>query len=157
MPKDIRRHLQNETVSELDPPPGVRIGPAATVRQAIALMQQHHTGCVLVCDQDKLLGIFTEQDYVQRVLGARRGLDAPIRECMSAKPVTVCSTDSIATLVERIHRGRYRRIPVVNETGEVVGCVSVRNLVHHLAEHFPAAVYNLAPVSKPMQHDREGA
>jgi hypothetical protein len=29
--------------------------------------------------------------------------------------------------------------------------------VHHLAEHFPAAVYNLAPVSKPIQHNREGA
>ena len=157
MAKDIRAHLQHETVSELDSPPGVRVGPSATVREAIALMQQHRTGCVLVCDEKKLLGIFTEKDYVQRVLGARRDLDTPISECMSAKPVTVRSSDSIATLVQRIHRGRYRRIPVVSESGEVVGCVSVRNLVHHLAEHFPAAVYNLAPVSKPMQHDREGA
>ena len=157
MTKDIRTHLQNEKVAELDPPPGIRVGLSATIREAIALMQQHRTGCVLVCDQNKLLGIFTEKDYVQRVLGSGRDLDAPIRDCMSAKPVTVRSTESIATLVQRIHRGRYRRIPVVNETGEVVGCVSVRNLVRHLAEHFPAAVYNLAPVSKPMQHDREGA
>lgn len=157
MPKDIRTHLKNETVAELDPPPGVRVGATATVRDAVALMQQYHTGCVLVCDDKKLLGIFTEQDYVQRVLAARRTLDTPIRQCMSAKPVTVHKSDSIATLIERTHRGRYRRIPVVDDKGDVVGCVTVRNLVHHLAEHFPAAVYNLAPVSKPMQHDREGA
>jgi predicted transcriptional regulator len=76
---------------------------------------------------------------------------------MSLDPATVRTTESIASVIERIHRGRYRRLPVINEAGEVVGCVTVRNLVHHLAEHFPAAVYNLAPVSKPVQADRDGA
>ena len=157
MAKYIQAHLNSETVSELEPPAGLRVSPATSVRETVERMQRSRTGCALVCDGGKLLGIFTEQDYLRRVLGKGRELNAPISECMSGNPATVRASESIATLVNRIHEGRYRRLPVVNDRNEVVGCVSVRNLVHHLAEHFPAAVYNLAPVSKPIQHDREGA
>jgi CBS domain-containing protein len=157
MGKDIQAHLNNETVAELDPAPGVRVSAKTTVRETVALMQQSRSGCALVCDGTRLMGIFTEQDYLRRVVGSGRGADGPVSECMSSNPATICVTDSIATLVQRIHKGRYRRLPVLNERGELVGCVTVRDLVHHLAEHFPAAVYNLAPVSKPMQQHREGA
>jgi CBS domain-containing protein len=157
MIKDITLYLRTETVAELEPPVGLRVPPTATIRDTVALMQQHRTGCALVCEGKKLLGIFTEQDYVRRVVGQKLSPETPIRQCMSAKPGTVRANDSVATLVQRIHQGNYRRLPVVDEQGELVGCVSVRNLVHHLAEHFPAAVYNVAPVSKPIQHDREGA
>jgi len=157
MAKDIESHLSNETVAELEPPPGLRVSPHATVRETVEQMQQHRTGCALVCEGQKLVGIFTEQDYLRRVVATQRPADTPISECMSRNPATIRATDSIATVVARIHQGRYRRLPVVDGHDNVVGCVSVRNLVHHLAEHFPAAVYNLAPVSKPNRQDREGA
>ena len=157
MPKDINAHLRNEKVSELDPPRGLRVTPSTTVREAIAQMRQHRSGCVLVCEGNKLVGIFTEQDYVRRVLGKHLSPDTPMSDCMSRNPTCVRSGDSVATLVSRFHQGRLRRLPVLDGQDGVVGCVSVRNLVHHLAEHFPAAVYNLSPVSRPMQQDREGA
>ena len=157
MPKDIQADLTNETVSELEPLPGVRVTPTTSVRETVALMQKNRSGCALVCEGNKLVGIFTEQDYLRRVVGPGRELNIPISECMSRNPATIRISDSIATLVGRIHQGRYRRLPVLNERSELVGCVTVRDLVHHLAEHFPAAVYNLAPVSKPIQQNREGA
>ncbi len=157
MSKDIQEHLRNETVAELEPPVGLRVSPNTAVRDAVMLMQERRTGCALVCDGNKLVGVFTEQDYLRRVIGQKRDLGTPISELMSLNPATVRTTESIASVIERIHRGRYRRLPVINEAGEVVGCVTVRNLVHHLAEHFPAAVYNVAPVSKPVQADRDGA
>lgn len=155
--KDIESHLRNETVTELDVHVGVRVPPTATVRDAIRQMQEHRTGCVLVCDGNKLVGIFTEKDYLRRVLAHRVDLDTPIRNCMSRNPMTICQSDSIATLVTRIHESGRRRLPVVDAVGNLVGCISVRNLLRHLAEHFPAAVYNLAPVSKCFVHEREGA
>lgn len=157
MAKDIQVHLNNEVVAELEPPAGLRVAPTTSVGETVDQMKEHRTGCALICEGTKLVGIFTEQDYLRRVVGRGRNLGTPISECMSRHPATVRVNDSIATLIRRIHEGRYRRIPVVSERDELVGCVTVRNLVRHLAEHFPAAVYNLAPVSKPMQHDREGA
>src|SRR3990172_1080181 len=103
MLKDIQAHLNNETVKELEPPPGLRVGPSVSVREVIAAMQQHRTGCVLVCEGRKLLGIFTEQDYLRRVLGQRRNLECPISEIMTGKPVTIRATERVATLVRRIH------------------------------------------------------
>jgi CBS domain-containing protein len=157
MAQDIQVHLNNETVAELEPPAGLRVSPTTSVRETVELMQQNRSGCALICEGNKLVGIFTEQDYLRRVVGKGRDLNSAVSECMSRNPATVRATDSIATLIRRIHDGRYRRIPVVSDRDELVGCVTVRNLVRHLAEHFPAAVYNLAPVSKPMQHNREGA
>jgi CBS domain-containing protein len=157
MAKDIQLYLDTETVSELEPTPGVRVTPNTSVRDTVALMQQHRSGCALVCEGSKLVGIFTEQDYLRRVVGPGLELNVPISECMSRNPATIRVSDSIATLVGRIDKGRYRRLPVLNEQSELVGCVSVRDLVHHLAEHFPAAVYNLAPISKSIQQNREGA
>jgi CBS domain-containing protein len=157
MAKDIQLFLNSETVSELEPSAGVRVSPSTSVRDTVALMQQSRSGCALVCEGSKLVGIFTEQDYLRRVVGPGCELTVPVSECMSRNPATIRVSDSIATLVGRIHQGRYRRLPVLNEQSELVGCVTVRDLIHHLAEHFPAAVYNLAPVSKPIQQNREGA
>lgn len=157
MIRNIEMHLRNETVSEMDMHVGVRVPPTATVRDAILQMQQHRTGCVLVCEGTKLLGIFTEKDYLRRVLAKGLDLNTPIRNCMSRNPMTICQSDSIATLVTRIHESGRRRVPVLDAAGNLVGCISVRNLLRHLAEHFPAAVYNLAPASKCFVHEREGA
>jgi CBS domain-containing protein len=157
MPKDIHAHLRNETVVELQPPPGLRVAPETSVLQTVRQMQQARSGCALVCQGNKLVGIFTEQDYLRRVLAKQLDPGTPISAVMSPPKATVRLTDSIATVVNRIHGGRYRRLPVVDANDELVGCVSVRNLVHHLAEHFPAAVYNLAPASKQVQQEREGA
>ena len=157
MSKDIQAHLRNEKVSELMPERGVWVDPATSVAEAVVLMQQHRAGCVLVCEGRELRGIFTEQDYLHRVLARQCDPQRPIRECMSRDPVTIPASASVATLIGRIHKGRYRRLPVVDEAGTLVGVVTVRKLVHHLAEHCSATVFNIAPVSKPVQHDREGA
>jgi len=157
MAKNIQAHLKNETVAELEPPPGLRVAPATTVRETAELMQRHRTGCALVCEGDRLVGIFTEQDFLRRVVAKEKSQAIPVQEFMSRNPATIRPTDSIASVIARFHAGRYRRLPVVGDQGELVGCLTVRSLVHHLAEHFPAAVFNVAPVSKPMQNDREGA
>lgn len=157
MSKNIQSHLRSETIAELEPPAGLRVGPNQTVRETVAQMQRLRTGCALVCEGTKLVGIFTEQDYTRRISSQGRSLDIPISEVMSMKASTLRASDSVATLIQKFHQGRHRRQPIVDDSGALLGCVSVRNLVRHLAEHFPAAVYKLAPVSKHKQSDREGA
>src|SRR5437867_9198912 len=126
MTKDIHAHLNNETVAELEPHAGLRVSPLTPVGETIKLMQENRTGCALVCEGSKLVGIFTEQDYVRRVLGQHLSPDTPMSACMSRNPARVRSSESVATLVGRFHLGRLRRLPVVDEQDRVVGCVSVQ-------------------------------
>ena len=44
-----------------------------------------------------------------------------------------------------MEEGGYRHLPVVDEAGRPVGVLSVKRIVHYLAEHFPATTSNLPP------------
>jgi CBS domain-containing protein len=148
--------LTTDTVAHLDPAPVVVASPASTISAAIDQMKENRAGSVVVCEGDRLLGIFTERD-VLRLLARGGDLSAPVRSVMSPEPVTVGLTDTIWTAVARMNEGGYRRMPIVDGEGRPAGMVTVRRVVHYLVEHFPAAVYNLPPVAQPTTRDREGA
>jgi CBS domain-containing protein len=154
---DLAKNLKIESVSRLQPAPPVLLHPQATIREAVAAMQSSRVGCVLVCDGPALLGIFTERDLLKRVLGPGRSLDGSLAECMTPKPVVVREKESIGTAVRRMQEGGYRHLPVVDETGQPVGTLSVKRIIHYLVEHFPSTVFNLPPEPGVVQKAREGA
>jgi len=154
---DLAKNLRIDSVSRLQLMPPILLPPEATVRQAVAAMQQCRVGCVLVCDGPGLAGIFTERDLLKRIVGSGKSLDAPLADCMTPQPVVVQLKDSIATALRRMQDGGYRHLPVLDETGKPVGTLSVRRIIHYLVEHFPATVYNLPPDPGVIQMQREGA
>ena len=56
-----------------------------------------------------------------------------------------------------MERGGYRHLPVVGEDGGPAGIISVKAIIHHLVEYFPAKVYNLPPTPGQAPPAREGA
>ena len=153
---DLTRNLKSETVARLYPSQPWLVQATQTVADAVKLMREKKVGCVLVCEQRRIVGIFTERDLLRRVLSPGRALDLPMRECMSADPVSVHPKDSIACAIKRMQKGGYRHLPVVIDE-RPVGILSVKRIVHYLVEHFPTMVYNLPPHPQPIQPTREGA
>jgi len=154
---DLARNLKIESVSRLGPTPPWHVTPAQTVAEAVELMRHKKVGCVLVCEQRQLLGLFTERDLLRRVLAPGKSLSTPITECMTAAPVVMKWKDPIGLAVRRMEEGGYRHLPVVDESGKAVGVLSVKRIVHYLVEHFPSTVYNLPPDPGQAQPQREGA
>lgn len=154
---ELAKNLKIDSVSRLQPTPPLRIGPEQAVAEAVALMRQERVGCILVCEDDRLVGIFTERDLMRRVLAAGKPLTLPVAECMTPNPVSVHRKEPIGAAVRRMEEGGYRHLPVVDEGGRVVGVLSVKRIVHYLVEHFPATIYNLPPDPGVVQHEREGA
>lgn len=153
---DPAKNLKVESVSRLHPSPPWKVQPSQTVAEAVALMRAKGVGCLLVCEQDQVVGVFTERDLLRRVLAQGKPLTLPIADCMTPDPVTVHPKDSIGTAVRRMQKGGYRHLPVVID-GKPVGVLSVKRIIHYLVEHFPEAVYNLPPDPDAIQHEREGA
>ena len=153
---DIARNLKIESVSRLQPTPPWQVTPLQSIAEAVDLMREKAVGCVLVCADNRVLGLFTERDLMQRVMAPGRELSGPISDVMTPHPVTVHPKDSIATALRRMEEGGYRHLPVVVDD-KPVGILSVKRIVHYLVEHFPATVYNLPPDSKKFQPRREGA
>jgi CBS domain-containing protein len=154
---ELIRNLKVDSVSRLHPTPARHVTPEQSVAEAVAVMRQHRVGCVLVCRDDQLLGLFTERDLMRRVLAAGRPLDLPMSAVMTPKPVVVSPKDSIGSAIRRMEEGGYRHLPVIDEGGRPVGVLSVKRIVHYLVEHFPTTVYNLPPDPSVFPREAEGA
>jgi CBS domain-containing protein len=111
-----------------------------TVHDAARLMRAHNIGALLVLEDEKLVGIFTERDGLFRVLA--EGLDVrttQLSTVMTANPQTIPPSSAFTTALQMMHEGKYRHIPVV-EDGRVIGIVSVRDA---LGPELEAFVYEL--------------
>lgn len=153
---EIEAHLSTESVDHVNLDVPLEVEPETSIRQVLDTLQKKRGGSVLICQNEKLLGIFTERDAL-RLLAAGGDLDAPIESVMVPNPVTLRQSDTVATAVRKMAQGGYRRLPIVDNDGRPTGLVSVRGIVHYLVEFFPRSVYNLPPVTQPMTQEREGS
>ena len=106
----------------------------ATVFEAITLMVEANVGSLLVSDDEEIVGIITERDYLRRVtLEGRTDKETAVRDIMSS-PVYVVTPDTpidecMALMTDR----RIRHMPVVDEE-KVVGVVSIGDLVKYTSK-----------------------
>jgi signal-transduction protein with cAMP-binding, CBS, and nucleotidyltransferase domain len=155
---ELARNLKTESVSRLHPTPPWRVLPEQSVAEAVTLMRQQRVGCVLVCREDgRLVGLFTERDLLRRVLAAGLPLSTPVARCMTCNPVVVHPKDTIGAAVRCMEEGGYRHLPVVDAAGRPLGVLSVKRIVHYLAEHFPSTIYNQPPDPNVVPRKPEGA
>jgi CBS domain-containing protein len=153
---DFQLNLNSQTVRQAGLKEPLCVPPRTTVRQVLVLMKQHNTGCILICRDEKLAGIFTQRD-VLRLLATEADMSVPIESVMAANPVTLNAHDTLATAIRRMTAGGYRHLPVIDEQGSPIGLLKVRGIVHFLVEHFPKAIYNLPPEPRTVAQEREGA
>jgi CBS domain-containing protein len=100
------------------------------IQDCIELLFKRHIGSIIVVDDEqRCLGIFTERDAI-RVVAQKVPLNAPIEKVMTKNIVTV---DENATFVEAkniISLHGIRHLPVINLDGKLVGLISVRNILN---------------------------
>lgn len=154
---ELARNLKVESVSRLRPTTAWCLQADQSVADAVALMRRERIGCVLICQADRLVGIFTERDLIRRVLADRRPLSLPLTQCMTIDPVVVQPGEPIGVAVRRMQQGGYRHLPMVDAEGRPVGVLSVKRIVHYLVEHFPSTIYCLPPDPNVFPAHREGA
>lgn len=155
---DFKLSLQSETIRSVYPEGPVAVTSDTLIATAIELMQAEKAAAILVCDDDRLVGVFTERD-VLRLLAERADLDRPITDVMSGTPATVTDDATVGEAIARMAEGGYRHLPIVSSIrpSEATGMVDVRGVMRYLVEHFPSTIYNLPPPSTGTAAEREGA
>ena len=108
----------------------LRIDAAATVYDAIVKMVEGNVGALLVYEGDRLAGIVTERDYLRRVtLQGRDERTTPVREIMTSELVFVGPDASVEECMAVMTERRIRHLPVLTESQDVVGIVSIGDVV----------------------------
>lgn len=110
------------------------VEPGTTVFDAVRKMVEHNIGSILVADGDDIRGIFTERDYLRRiVLENRTSKTTRVDEVMTPKLVCVDPDRSVEDCLAIITQERIRHLPVM-EQGRLVGIVSIGDLVKFLSK-----------------------
>jgi len=149
-------HL-DDPISTLDLQPLVVVSPSATINEALALLRSNNVGCLLVEEDNRLKGIFTERDLIRRVAG--RGLHydkETVGKYMTHDPETLRMEDPIAFALNHMYDRGYRHVPIVDRKKKLVGFVSIRDIVNHLAAYYQQEILNLPPKPVRRTTKREG-
>jgi CBS domain-containing protein len=144
------------TLPELQPP--IVLAPDATVRAALEVMNRATVGCVLVVEDGKLAGIFTERDLLTKVAGTLDVDTTRLADVMTRDPECLTLDDSIAYALNKMSVGGFRHVPLVDADGRPTGLVGMRSVVDFLVELFPREVLTLpSSPAKQISPTREGA
>lgn len=105
------------------------ISPNATVFEAIKLMAEKDVGALLVTENDALVGIVSERDYLKKVaLMGRASQTTTVSDIMTASPFTVSPNVDMEACMQLMTDKRIRHLPVV-ENGKLLAMISIRDLL----------------------------
>ena len=112
--------------------PLVTINQYITVYEALKQMVDHNIGALLVTDENKLIGIFTERDYARKViLLGKTSKELLISEVMTDNLITVTPDDSVEDCMQLMTNKFIRHLPVI-ENNELFDIVSIGDVVKYI-------------------------
>lgn len=109
-------------------------GPEMTLTEVALEMEARDHGSVAVVDGPDLVGLITERDLRRAAAGAVDFSEALVRDFMSADPDTFDPDLDVWDAAAWIAESGYRHLPVVDESGELLGVVSIRDLLRSLVD-----------------------
>ena len=153
--RSSRSTARAERVSVLRTDDYIAISRHTPLSQAIEAMKNDEGGCVIVLDDGRVAGIFTERDLLTKVVGANVDLESPIANWMQTSVQTLSPEATIGEAVSLMNERSFRNIPLVRK-GELVGSISVFDVITYLAECYPKETMNLPPLSAQVINSVDG-
>lgn len=145
---EVERRILFDTIRRLAPREPVVVPPETAVGDVLKLLVDCQIGCAVVVADRKVAGIFTERDALVKLnVRASELRDRPVSEFMTRAVETLELGDRIAFALQKMDVGGYRHIPILRQ-GRVVGVVSARRILNHIADALEAR--------REEQEEREG-
>lgn len=105
------------------------VSPNHMVIDALNLMSEKGIGAVMVMEDDRLIGIFSERDYARKgIIAGRKAKSTPVTEVMTPNVFTVSPDMDIEDCMNLFSEKRIRHLPVVDNQ-QVIGMLSIGDIV----------------------------
>ncbi|WP_205748788.1 CBS domain-containing protein [Emticicia sp. CRIBPO] len=124
MATSVKTLLANKKIKSL-----LSVTPSTTVYDALIIMSENNIGALLVMEDQKLVGIFSERDYARKgIIKGRKANTTSISEVMTPNVYTVNPGMNIVECMEIMSSRKFRHLPVVDHD-TVIGILSVGDIV----------------------------
>ena len=138
---EVQRVLAEQAAGEIPSRPYISITPSCPIRDAVQAMHGSGDSIVLVVDEGRLLGVFTERDVLDRVAESFATLaHLPVDEVMTREPEVVYECDPSGTAVAAIAVAGHRQVPILDVEDHVLGVVNPQRVFRYLQENQTARV-----------------
>lgn len=119
------------------------ISPYTSVYNALEIMVEKNVSSLVVLDDEKLIGIFTDRDYARKViLKGKASRETPVGDIMSGNVVTVNPDSTIDDCMELMTSKFIRHLPVL-EDDKLVGLVSIGDVVKYIIDEQKFIIENM--------------
>ena len=119
------------------------VSPDDTIRHALEVMALHNIGALLVLQEQKLAGIFSERDYARKVvLKGKSSNDAKVSEVMTSKVITINTKQSIDQCMQIMTDNHIRHLPIINDS-QVMGLISIGDVVREMIAYQKSMIEQL--------------
>lgn len=106
------------------------VEPGLSVADAIRRMHGSNSDCLLVCEEGRLIGIFTDRDASVKAVDKRLGL-FKVRDFMTADPVVLRHEDTVAIAINKMAVGGFRHLPIV-DGDRPTGVLTAADVFRHI-------------------------
>jgi len=110
-------------------PAAITDAPDDTLAQASAKMWHQQTGSLLIMEDDRLIGIVTERDLLRHIGEGGDAASSRLRDVMTSNPVTIAPDTDLQKAAQIMFEKWFRHLPVVTDDQQVVGMISLRDLL----------------------------
>ena len=119
------------------------ISPQSKIIEALRMMAERNVGALMVMEEGRLVGIFSERDYARKVaLMGRTSVDTPVADIMVTPVLTVTPQQNREDCMALMTTKRVRHLPVV-DNGRVIGILSIGDLVKDALREQEATIQHL--------------
>ncbi|MCW3109124.1 MAG: histidine kinase [Segetibacter sp.] len=119
------------------------VSPNSSVYDALEVLESKNLGALVVVEEGKLIGIFTERDYARKVvLKGRSSKETLISDIMTERPIFVTPTDTIDDCMQIMTDKSIRHLPVL-DNGRLLGIISIGDIVKFIIEEKNFIIENL--------------
>lgn len=138
----LESELRQERVSHLVAGGFSQVPTGTSIRDTLAQMRASGKVVCLVTDDDGLAGIFTERDVMRKVVDRPGMLDKPVDEVMTPDPITIGPDTSAADALRLMDENHFRNLPIVDDSGTLLGTMTHQAIIGYLADRYPVEVLN---------------
>jgi CBS domain-containing protein len=120
------------------------ISPNAAVLEAVQKMNQHKIGALVVMQDGRVIGMFTERDVLRRIVGEQRNPSTvTVGEAMTSEVICIGPDEDLDEVSTVMKNRRIRHLPVCDEDGRLSGMISIGDLNAFNANHQEATIHFL--------------
>ena len=119
------------------------VSPDSSVYDALEELEEKNLGGLVVVENGKLIGVFTERDYARKViLKGRSSKETIVRDIMSSRPIFVNPDNTIDDCMQLMSDKHIRHLPVL-ENDKLIGVISISDIVRYIFNEKDFIIENL--------------